>query len=54
MDGFIVEHPDFIAAVRIFEVVHEVEQRHITVGAVRLLSSIYITWTSQLSGMMRR
>lgn len=32
MDGFIIEHPDFIASVGILEVVHEVEQCYITIG----------------------
>ncbi len=36
MDGFIVEHPDFIAAVGIFEVVHEVEQRHVAAGGSQI------------------
>ncbi len=36
MDGFIVEHPDFIAAVGVFEVVHEVEKSDIAVGGSQI------------------
>lgn len=32
MDGFIIENPDFIAAIGVFEVVHEVEQCNVTIG----------------------